>query len=113
MILEVRTYRVVPGGASELVRRLRAVLPLLERHAISVVALGESLVHEDGEFVYLVRQFHHLEERRTLEEAFYSSTEWRRSYRAGILELIEDFHTVVLAKSDLFEGPSLSDLNQP
>jgi hypothetical protein len=97
-ILELRTYRVRPGTAAELVRRMQEVLPVLARFGIDALGVRESLDHDpaEGEHVVLARLFSSLEERRSLEDAFYRSDYWVHGPRAGIMELVEGFHTVVL-----------------
>lgn len=97
-ILELRTYRVRPGAATELVRRMQAVLPVLAQFGITALGVRASLDHDaaEGEHVVLARLFSSLDERRRLEDAFYSSAYWVDGPRAGILELVEGFHTVVL-----------------
>ena len=98
MILEIRTYRLVPGSREEFVRLMRdESLPLLERHGITVVAHGVSLVSEGGhEEAYLIRAFPSLAAHAEQEERFYASDEWRQGPREAILALIESYHSVVL-----------------
>lgn len=96
VILELPTYRVRPGTAPELVRRMRSVLPSLARFGIEALGVPESLAHEDGEHVVLARTFSSLAERRQRETRFYDSRKWVRGPRAGIMQLIECHHTVVL-----------------
>jgi hypothetical protein len=97
-ILEIRTYRLKPGSREDFVRILREeAVPLLHQFGIQVVDCGPSLVDEDGmEEAYLIRAFASLEERDTLEEAFYGSAAWRDGPRTGIVTPIEAYHTVVL-----------------
>jgi hypothetical protein len=96
MILEVRTYRSVPGRLGELVERLRAVRPLLADADIEVVGLEASLDDDEGEHAVLIRSFASRDERNRLEEAFYGGAAWRDGPRDGVMELIESHHTVVL-----------------
>ncbi len=99
MILELRTYRVTPGRAADLVSRMTEVLPLLTAHDIDALGVHESVQHEGGEHLVLVRAFESVAERDRLEEAFYGGDDWRNGPRDGVLELIEDYHTVVLEVS--------------
>ena len=99
-ILEIRSYRLRDGTSDEFARRVAAVLPVLRRHGIDVVGHGPSLVDEDGEHYVLLRSFASAADRDRLEDAFYGSDDWRSGPRAGILELIEGYHTVVLRSTD-------------
>ena len=101
MILEIRTYRLLPGTCDEFVRLMREVsLPMLERHGIAVVDCGASLVGEDGhEEAYLIRAFPSLDAHAELEARFYESDEWRNGPREEILACIEQYHTIVLEVS--------------
>lgn len=102
MILEIRTYRATPGARDELLRLLRDEgLPLLDQHGITVVALGPSLVEEDGhQEAYLIRAFASLPARAAQEAAFYGSEQWRTGPREAILSRIESYHTVVIETSE-------------
>jgi NIPSNAP protein len=103
LILEIRTYRVVPGRASEFVRLMQTeALPLLDAQDIDVVACGVSLDPRDGDPLdaYLIRAFEDEANRARCELAFYASDEWRDGPRAAVLALIESFHTVVLEVPD-------------
>jgi hypothetical protein len=94
-VLDVRTYRLVPGGRAEFDRIVREeARPLLERHGIEVVAAGPSLDDEDG--YTLIRRFRSLDERREQLDAFYGSDEWLERYDRPVGELIEAYHVVVI-----------------
>jgi len=75
-------------------------LPMLERHGITVVDCGASLVAEDGhEEAYLIRAFSSLAAHAEQEARFYGSDEWRNGPREEILACIEQYHTIVLEVS--------------
>jgi hypothetical protein len=97
-ILEIRTYRLLPGTRSDFVHVMRDIaVPLLHQFGIRVVDCGRSLVDEDGlEEAYLIRAFDSLAEREAQEEAFYGSPEWHDGPRTDILSRIEAYHTIVL-----------------
>lgn len=101
MILEFRTYRLLPGTREEFVRVMRQdCLPLLAGHGIDVVGCGPSLVDEDGhEEAFLIRAFGSLDEHRRQEASFYGSDAWQRGPRAAILSKIESYHTIVIETS--------------
>ena len=102
MILEIRTYRLKPGTGAEFVRVMQQDgVPLLLEFGISVVACGKSLIADDGsEDAYLIRAFASLDERRSQEERFYRSAEWRHGPRDAIISRIQSYHTVVLDAGD-------------
>jgi hypothetical protein len=94
-LLDIRTYRLVPGSGAEFDRIFREhARPLLERHGIRVLAAGPSLVDDD--LYTLVRSFDSLDERREQLDGFYGSDEWLESYDAAVTALIETYHTVVV-----------------
>ncbi|GAB3275583.1 hypothetical protein GCM10027589_00850 [Actinocorallia lasiicapitis] len=109
MIMEIRTYRLLPGTREEFVRVMREEsVPLLERHGINVVACGASLIDEDGhEEAYLIRAFSSLEMHREQEEAFYGSEEWRRGPREAIVSRIESMHSIVIETAE-FDFPAFA-----
>lgn len=99
-VLEIRTYRLLPGRLEEFGRRVAAVIPMLERHGVEVVGHGPSIVPDEGDHYVLARAFGSLAERDVQEAAFYGGDEWREGPRDGILEFIETYHTVVLRATD-------------
>lgn len=101
MILEIRTYRLKPGTRDEFVRVMREESkPLLEKHGITVVDCGASLVDEDShEEAYLIRAFPSLATHQRQEEAFYSSADWRTGPREAIVSRIQSYHTIVIETS--------------
>jgi hypothetical protein len=94
-ILDVRTYKLVPGGRDEFDRIFQeGALPMLRRHGIEVVAFGPSL--DDDDHYCLVRAFPSAARRREQLDAFYGSDEWRRNHREAVLALIEDYRVVAI-----------------
>ena len=94
-LLEIRTYKLVPGGRDEFDRIVReGSVPMLERFGIRVVAFGLS-ADADDHYV-LIRAFASAAERDEQLGSFYASDEWRASYRDAALSLIEAYHTVAL-----------------
>ncbi|MFF2077831.1 NIPSNAP family protein [Kitasatospora sp. NPDC058162] len=102
MILEIRTYRLLPGTGAEFVRVMaEESVPLLEAAGIRVVDHGASLVAEDGhEEAYLIRAFDSVEQHRAQEEAFYGSDVWRRGPREAIVSRIDSMHSIVIEVPD-------------
>lgn len=103
-VLEIRTYRLHPGGRDRFDAVFREIaVPLMLKHGITVVDFGPSLVDEQdepGEGYYLVRAFSSLNERTELEGSFYGSDEWRNEHRDGVLALMHgQHHTIVIPTS--------------
>jgi hypothetical protein len=94
-VLEIRTYKLVPGARDELDRIFReGPLPMLQRYGINVVGYGPSA---DGDDHYcLIRAFPSAAAREEQLGAFYGSDEWRVNHRANVLGLIEAYHVVAL-----------------
>ena len=93
-VLEIRTYRLLPGTRAEYDRLFREeALPLLRRFEVDVVAAGPSIDDPDGYF--LIRSFADLADREQREDRFYSSPEWREGPREAIIEKIEVYTDAV------------------
>jgi hypothetical protein len=97
-VLDVRTYRLVPGGRDEFDRIFReGALPMLERAGIEVVAYGPSL---DDETSYsLIRAFPSADRRREQLGEFYGSDEWRERYDDAVTALIESYQVVLIEQT--------------
>jgi NIPSNAP len=94
-ILDVRTYKLVPGGRDAFDRLFRAgALPMLGRYGIEVVGYGPTL--EDDDLYCLLRVFSTAAQREERLDAFYGSEEWRQSYREAVMALVETYHVVVI-----------------
>lgn len=94
-VLDLRTYRLVPGGREVFDDILREkALPMLGRYEIDVVGYGPSLA--DDEHYYLARAFSSNARREQRLGAFYGSDEWQQQYDRTVSELIETYHPVVI-----------------
>jgi hypothetical protein len=94
-VLDIRTYKLVPGGRGEFDRIFReGALPMLRRDGIEVVAHGGSI--DDDDHFCLIRAFPSAARRDEQLDAFYGSEEWKKHYRDAVLELIETYHVVAL-----------------
>lgn len=97
--VEIRVYTLKPGSGGAFHRLVvEAALPMLARWQIDVVAYGPSM--HDPDSYYLIRAYTTLEERSSVEEAFYGSDEWRQGPREAILALIETYSEVVIELDD-------------
>jgi hypothetical protein len=98
-VLEIRTYKIVPGGRDDFDRIFReGALPMLHRHGVQVVGYGPSI--DDDDHYYLMRTFASLSRREEQLDSFYGSDEWRQNYEAVVMPLIESYHTVVIELAD-------------
>jgi NIPSNAP len=94
-VLDLRTYKLVPGGRDEFDRIFReGSLPMLQRHGIEVVGFGPSLADDDH--YYLARAFPSSARREEQLAGFYGSDEWRERYDAPVMALIETYHVLVV-----------------
>ena len=94
-ILEVRTYRLLPGTRREYDRLFRdEALPLLRQFDIDVVGAGPSVGDPNGYF--LIRAFDDLADREQREERFYGSPAWREGPREAVIAKIEVYTDAVI-----------------
>ena len=94
-LVEIRSYKLKTGSGArfhDLV--VNQSMPLVRAFGMDVVAFGQSMDNPDAYF--LVRAYDSLEHRRSSQEAFYSSAEWRNGPRQSIIELIEADWDIVL-----------------
>jgi NIPSNAP len=104
-VLDLRTYRLVPGGRETFDRILRdGALPMLRRYEIEVVGYGASLADDDH--YYLARAFPSASLREQRLDAFYGSDEWRQGYDDTVTDLIETYHTVVIPVTESGHMPA-------
>jgi hypothetical protein len=76
-------------------------LPLQKKWQIDVVAYGPFL-HDENSY-YVIRAFKSLEGRQKTEDAFYSNDDWQKGPRTAILNLIENYATIVISP-ETFKG---------
>jgi hypothetical protein len=94
-LIELRTYRLKPGTGPTLHDAfIRKGIPLVKQAGMDVVAFGFSA--DDREGYFLVRAFSGIEDRRSTEDAFYSSDAWRKGPRQSIIEHIESYQDTLL-----------------
>ena len=94
-IVEIRCLSLKPGTRAEFHRLYveRALAPL-RRWKFDVVAYGPSL-HDDDTY-HVIRAFASLEERQSMEDAYYGSADWREGPREAMLALIDRYADVVI-----------------
>jgi NIPSNAP len=93
-VIDLRTYRLVPGGREEFDRIFREdVRPMLERRGIEVVGHGPSL--SDDRHYFLARGFPSEAERDRQLTSFYGSAEWK-PHDDRVMTLVESLHHLVI-----------------
>jgi hypothetical protein len=109
--VEIRTYNLKPGSRERFARIAgEQVMPMLARWGTDVVRHGPSAHDQDTYF--LIRAYASLDDRQQRQDAFYGSAEWIQGPRALILELIEDFTSLVL-ELDASTLAGLRDARRP
>src|SRR3989304_8851880 len=104
-LVEIRSYNLKPGSRAEFHRLVwEQSLPLLKRWRGDVVAFGPS-PHDDNSY-YLIRAYKDLEDRKSSQDAFYGSPDWRQGPREAIVSPI-DGHTSMVIESESPPGGSL------
>lgn len=107
-VLDVRTYKLKPGGGEEFDRLVRErALPMLQRFAIEVAGSGPSL--EDPDLYCLMRAFPSAARREEQLASFYGSDEWTQNHRDAALALIATYHTIVIPLTPLIRERLPSD----
>lgn len=93
--VEIRSYRLRPGTRDAFHRLVSTtVMPMLRRWRMDVVRHGPS--SHDGASYLLIRAYADLEARQREQDAFYGSAEWREGPRQAVLDMIEEYLSVVL-----------------
>jgi len=93
--VEFRSLTLKPGTREEFHRLYtEQSYPLLQRWHFDVVAYGPS--KHDENMYYLIRRFDSLSHREEMEDAFYSSDDWKQGPREAILALLENYTDIVL-----------------
>lgn len=99
-MIEILNLNLKPGTRDEFHHiYMTQSLPLLRKWKIEVVAHGPALHDEDS--YYVIRSFKSLDDRQKIEDAFYSSDDWRQGPRSAILDLIESSATIVVPADTL------------
>ena len=93
--VEIRSYNLKPGSRERFGRiATEVVMPMLARWGTEVVRHGPS--EHDRDSYFLIRAYANLEDRQQRQDAFYGSDEWKLGPRNSVLELIENFTSLVL-----------------
>jgi hypothetical protein len=98
MIVEVRSYRIIPGRREEFIRLFESrAVPALRAHGMKV--LGPLIdVENPNKFVWL-RSFPSLEERDRLKKAFYEGDLWKNELEALAMPMLESYDVILCETS--------------
>jgi hypothetical protein len=98
MIVEVRSYRIIPGRREEFIRLFESrAVPALRAHGMKV--LGPLIdVENPNKFVWL-RSFPSLEERDRLKKAFYEGDLWKNDLEALAMPMLESYDVILCETS--------------
>lgn len=101
-MIEIFAINLKPGTRDKFHQMyLTKSLPLQKKWKIEVLAHGPSL-HDENSY-YAIRSFKSLEDRQKTEDAFYSSDDWQKGPRTAMLDLIENYTTIVIS-AETFKG---------
>jgi hypothetical protein len=97
--VEIRSYRLKPGTRDRFDRLMsESAVPMLRRWHTDVVRHGAS-AHDEVSY-YLIRAYAGVDDRQRRQDEFYGSAEWREGPRQAILDLIEEYVSVVVPMDD-------------
>ena len=93
-LVEIRTYRLLPGQAQRFVEAVHGALPLVRASGMDVVAFGRS-DHEHESF-FLIRAFANRVQLEAQQAAFYGSTTWREGPREALVACLDTYLNTLL-----------------
>lgn len=103
-LIEIRSYRLVPGSRDRFHQLVnQQSLPLMLAWGMDVVNFGPSL--HDAEGYFLIRAFRDMADLEVAQASFYASPAWRNGPREAIVGLIAaDSHVVMELSLDRIEA---------
>jgi NIPSNAP len=97
--VEFRLLSMKPGARDEFHQIfVERSLPLLKRWNIDVLTHGPSR-HDENTY-YVIRRFDSLAQREQIEDAFYSSDDWKTGPREALMSLMESYSDIVFELDD-------------
>jgi hypothetical protein len=99
MIIEMRTYKTVPGKRAEFLEifRQRSVPGHIE---LGMTVLGPFLSVEEPDTFFFMRGFPDLASRDRLKAKFYHSELWKEDLEKVLLPILEKYDVVVVDDPD-------------
>jgi len=106
MVVEVRSYRIMPGRRDEFIRffETRSV-PALRAHGMKI--LGPLLdVENPNKFVFL-RSFPSMDERERMKNDFYEGDLWKNELESIAMPMLDSYDVILCATSPgcVFDDP--------
>ena len=109
-LIEVRTYRLMPGTAVDFHAAMhKFAVPMIRNAGMDVVAYGRS-DHEE-ETYFLIRSYENREALEAKQAAFYRSIQWKEGPRPALVERIETYlNTLLWASPEAIESLRIENL---
>lgn len=109
MIVEIRSYRIVPGRRAEFLDYFKAkAIPALRDHGMKVV--GPFVDTENpNKFVWL-RSFASIEERTRLKEVFYEGDLWKTEMESVVMPMLDSYDCVLCETAPGFVTEGLEEI---
>lgn len=99
MIIEMRTYKTMPGKRAEFIEIFRSkAVPAHEQ--IGMKILGPFLSVEDDDTFFFMRGFPDLPSREPLKAQFYDGELWKGELEKIVMPMLERFDVVVVDDPD-------------
>ena len=109
MIVEVRSYRIVPERRAEFVRFFEArCVPALRQHGMGIV--GPFLDVENPNKLVFLRSFPSLAERERMKRDFYEGPVWKDELEGIAMPMIDSYDVILCETSP---GAVLDDPRSP
>lgn len=108
MIVEVRSYRIVPGRRNEFLEYFKAkAIPALRDHGMKIV--GPLIDTENpNKFVWL-RSFASMEERTRLKKLFYEGDLWKNEMESVVMPMLDSYDVILCETAPDVVTEGLSD----
>jgi hypothetical protein len=95
MIIEMRTYRIKPGGRAKFIEIFNAkVAP--EHKKLGIPVLGPFPSVEDEDVFFWMRGFPDLASRERLKNAFYEGKLWKSELEGVLLPMLEKYDVALV-----------------
>lgn len=99
MIIEMRTYKTMPGKRAEFIEIFRSkAVPAHEQ--IGMKILGPFISVEDDDTFFFMRGFPDLPSREPLKAQFYDGELWKSELEKIVMPMLERFDVVVVDDPD-------------
>ena len=104
MIVEMRTYRLLPGRREDFLSIFRQK-SVPAHHALGMKILGPFPSLEDADVFFFMRAFPDLASREPMKEKFYSGELWKRELEHLLMPMIVSYDVVLVDDEGTFDWP--------